>query len=208
MKDFDSLGGNDVLLEKVKSLAGESKVSVVQGRVVERTHRFEISPEYGSFVGGDSYLKTKSIGLNINYHINPRWSLGLNSAYYFNELSAEALNLINDTSVTGTGIIPAIDHPKSAVMASLAWYPIYGKVSWFGSATSQFDIYGLAGAGQVQLRSGATSTSQAGIGIGLWASQHLSVRAEVKYQNYRAQTFAGPQNMELTATSVQLGYLL
>ncbi|MBX9768540.1 MAG: hypothetical protein K2X47_14800, partial [Bdellovibrionales bacterium] len=73
LEDFDSLGGNDVLLERARSLNPTSTVSIVQERVVDRRMRFEISPEIGRTLGGDSYQTTHRFGGNLNFHITPKW---------------------------------------------------------------------------------------------------------------------------------------
>ncbi|MEI7973586.1 MAG: hypothetical protein WCH11_04380, partial [Bdellovibrio sp.] len=51
LQDFDSLGGNKVLLEKAQALNPEQNVYVVQDRIVSRKNRFEIAPEFHSVLG-------------------------------------------------------------------------------------------------------------------------------------------------------------
>lgn len=208
MEDFDKLGGNDVLMEKAKALEPERQVSVVQDRIVGRTKRFEFAPEFASVVGGDSYLDTNVWGLNAHFHINPHWSIGVKYNKMYNSMSPEGQNLIDDSSLLGKNIVPEIDYPKDQSLATLNFYPIYGKLNVFDKAIAHFDVYALAGYGQINLRSGNTSTYTAGGGVGLWLSQHLTSRLELRYQTYDSQRSNGTSKMEVTVASLQFGYLL
>ncbi len=208
MKDFDSLGGNDVLLEKAQALNPEAEIRVVQDRVVSRRNRFELAPEFLSVLGGDAYNKTTTLGLNLNYHITPQWSLGLKYGYSFNALRPEGEHLLTDTSVNGKGLIPDIDFPKQQAMFLVNWYPIYGKMNLYDLGVVHFDVYAIAGAGQVELKSGTTMSYTGGAGLGLWVSQHLSTRFELRYEGYTAKRYTGDVRMNTTVAGIQIGYML
>jgi outer membrane beta-barrel protein len=208
MEDFDSLGGNDVLLEKARALNPESRVRIVQDRVVDLRHRVELAPEYANILGGDAYNKTQLVSLNAYYHFTPRFSMGASYGFAFNDLRPEGEYLIQDKSIGGQGVIPQIDYPRSQYMALVSYAPIYGKMNLYDLGVAHFDIYALAGAGQVQLKSGDHPTYTAGGGVGFWISQHLSTRLEMRYQTYLAQRFNQDTRMNLTVASVQVGYLL
>jgi len=203
MEDFDSLGGNDVLLEKAQALNPETKIKIVQGRVVNRHSRHEFFPEYGHVIGGEAYLNTQYLGVNYNYHFNPHWSVGLKYANYMNELGSEGKNLIKKF-----GYIPEMDWPKQSYMGVVNYYPLYGKFSFFEQGIVHFDFYMLAGYGNIDLKSGGTDALTAGAGIGFWFSQHLTSRMEVRYMSYASQRFTGGTHMELTVASFSMGYLL
>ncbi|MCM2283032.1 MAG: outer membrane beta-barrel domain-containing protein [Bdellovibrionaceae bacterium] len=207
MKDFDSLGGNDVLLERARELNPEANIRIVQDRVVNRRWREELTMEYGNVLGGDAYLATQNLGANYHVHITPRWSVGVKYNYAFNRLRDEGKYLIQDTSATGKGVIPEMDHPKQSYMAVLNWYPIYGKMNLYDLGVVHFDVYALGGAGQVELKSGRTGTWTAGGGVGLWFSQHLTSRLEMRYQTYEANRYGGKRAMDLAVASFQMGFL-
>lgn len=208
MKDFDTLGGNDVLLEKAKALNPEAQIRIVQDRVVSRRRRVEISPEFSSVLGGDAYNMTSNLGLNAHYHFTPQWSVGLKYSYSFNQLRQEGEYLINDVSVSGKAQIPQIDFPKQQAQLVVNWYPIYGKMNLYDLGVVHFDIYALAGGGQIELKSGMTTSYTAGGGIGLWVSQHLSTRFELRYEGYTAKRYIGDTNMNTTVAGIQVGYML
>lgn len=204
LQDFDSLGGNDVLLEKARLLSPDQKVEIVQDRIVDRRLRFELAPEFGSTVGGDSYNNTNNFGLNAHFHINPYVSLGAKYTVHTNQLTNEARNLLNNK----TDIVPDLDWPLSQALALVNVYPIYGKMNMFNMGVVHFDLYGIVGGGVIELRRGQSTTYTGGIGLGLWISQHLTSRIELRYQGYEAQWLNGPVQMDTTVASVQFGYLL
>ncbi len=208
MKDFDTLGGNDVLLEKAKALNPEAQIRIVQDRVVSRRRRVELAPEFSSVLGGDAYNMTSNIGINAHYHFTPQWSVGLKYSYSFNQLRQEGEYLINDVSVSGKAQIPQIDFPKQQAQLVLNWYPIYGKMNLYDLGVVHFDVYALAGGGQIELKSGMTTSYTAGGGIGLWVSQHLSTRLELRYEGYTAKRYTGDTNMNTTVAGIQVGYML
>jgi outer membrane beta-barrel protein len=213
--DFDSLGGNTILLERAKALEPEKNISIVQARTVSRRHRVEIAPELSSTFGGDSYARTKSLGINLNYHFTPRISVGLKYNYSFNSLTREGEAMVDRAyddfqadPENPSSPYPEIDYVKDEALALVNWYPIYGKINLFEKSVVHFDVYALGGGGQVRLRSGATSTYTAGGGIGFWISQHFSTRLEMRYQNYTAKYLDGEKPLDLTVGSLQMGWLL
>lgn len=214
MQDFDSLGGNDVLLDKAQAIQPETRVQVVQDRIVDRRLRHEISPETGLVAGGFTYLDSNFVGLNYQFHITPRWSVGAKYSYYFNELSPEGEGLVNKYDEltagqnTDTAYVPELDWPLQSYMAVANWYPVYGKMNLHDLGILHFDVYFLGGYGQVQLKSRNTDTWTAGGGLGMWFSQYLSGRVEVRYQNYLAETFEDSKSLDLTVVSFNLGVML
>lgn len=213
--EFDSLGGNSILLEKAAALQPEFNKSVVQSRTVNRRHRVELNSLFGGVFGGDTYTRTHSMGLGMQYHFTPRWSVGVRFEKNFNRLTTEGQALVeraerdfkyNPTNPTAT--IPDLDYPLQTATANVNWYPIYGKFSWLEKNVVQFDVYGLLGAGQVVLKSSTTSIQEVGAGMAFWMNQSFSTRVEMKYQNYQALYVNGPQKLDLVAGSVQVGWLL
>jgi len=213
--DFDALGGNKTLLERAQALEPEMNVTIVQDRTVSRRNRVEIAPEFSGTYGGDTYNRTRSIGLNLHYHFTPRWSVGVKFNQNFNALTTEGEAMMRDSyedfknNPERPGIAyPDIDYPKSETMALVNWYPFYGKMNLLDKGILHFDMYMIGGYGQVQLASGPTTTYTGGGGIGLWFTQHFTSRFEMRYQNYKAQYLKGEKNMDLAIASVQMGWML
>jgi outer membrane beta-barrel protein len=213
--DFDSLGGNSIMLERARALEPEKNVRVVQTRTVDRRHRFEFAPEFTDVFGGETYIHTKTVGLNANYHITNRFSVGVKYGYAFNELSNEGQRQVraaNDEFAANpehpTQDYPHVNYVKDQVMALANWYPIYGKINLLDKKVIHFDVYALGGYGSVRLEKGTSPTYAAGGGIGFWFTPHLTTRLEMRYQNYSAKVDDRDRNQDLTVGSVQMGWLL
>lgn len=203
LKDFDSLGGNDVLMNRAQLLQPEKDVRVVQDRIVKRRWRHELSPTYANFVGGDAYLESQSLGLDYHLHINHQWSVGLSYFSVFNQLSKEGRYLIDADE-----LIPDVDQPESGYELIGNFSPIYGKINFLDMGVLQFDVYAIATVGNMTLKSGQKSTYSAGAGFGLWISQHLTSRFEIRQRYYEAQRISGATDISSTLVSLSFGYML
>lgn len=214
-KDFDSLGGNRILLERAKILEPETDAWVVQNRMVSRDRRFEISPEVSASFGGDTYVRTQNVGLNVHYHFNPRWSVGLKYNHSFNTLTPEGENLVNraiadiqNNPGRNSGEFPEIDYPRNETLGLINWYPVYGKMNLLDRGVAHFDLYVLAGYGQMQMDSGTSTTLTAGGGVGFWLNPKMSTRLEMRYQNYKSAYAGGEKTLDPAVASLQMGWML
>jgi outer membrane beta-barrel protein len=209
---IDSLGGNKELMKRAQALDPDNRKRIVQKRSVDRTWRMEFSGSYGLFSGGDPYLNTSAMGLNADVHINPNWSVGVRYYDHRNELSGEGKRIYDQAqqneSVSNNQVGRAFDYPDTSAMGVISFYPLYGKINMFDMGVTQFDIYLLAGYGQMQLASGSTPTWTGGGGVGLWFSQHIASRLEVRYQNYQDEIYSGARDQDVVVASFALGFLL
>jgi outer membrane beta-barrel protein len=203
LKDFDSLGGNDVLMDRAKALQPEKNVSIVQNRIVDQKWRNEFSAGYTNVVGGDSYLQTQMLSLDYHLHINPYWTVGVGYFSAFNQLSSEGRFLIDQQK-----LVPDIDQPDTGYEVLGNFAPIYGKLNMFNMGIVQFDVYALGSYGKIKLKSGETSTYTYGAGFGLWLSQYLTTRFEIKQRYYQAQRFGGATDINTTTVGLSFGYML
>jgi outer membrane immunogenic protein len=213
--DFDALGGNEILFEKAKDLQPEKTVSIVQNRTVQKKNRFELAPEFSGVFGGDTYSRTKSVGLNVNFHLNYNWSIGAKYNYSFNNLTPEGEAMIdqaladyNANPQSPSAEYPEINYQKSEALALVNWYPIYGKFSMFDASVVHFDFYLVGGYGQMQLSKSSSPTYTAGTGLGFWVSNNFTTRMEMRYQNYNSEYLGVTKKMDVAVASVQMGWLL
>jgi outer membrane beta-barrel protein len=211
-KDVDGLGGNDALMEMAEKLNPETKSRIVQDRIVDRHTRLEVGLSYGGAMGGTTYLQTQNVGASLDFHITPRWSIGGRYYAYQNKLTPEGQRAkdqaLADYASGNRASIVDIDSPINAQIAVVNWYPIYGKINFFDSAIAQFDVYLLAGGGQIELESGDSALMTAGAGFGLWMTKHLSARAEIRYQSYKDQIVTGSRDIASATATVGLGWIL
>lgn len=206
---LDQMGGNKELMKKAKAVDSENRFRIVQKRAVDRHMRLEVGMNYGFHAGGDSYINTQSIGANVDLHITPRWSFGARYFSHNNSLTSEGQEMWDKAETTGPGAATrAVDFPLNTTLGVISFYPLYGKINWFDTATTQFDMYLLAGGGQVELQSGASPTWTAGGGIGMWLTQHFASRLEVRYQGYQDQIYSGSRDQGIVVSTLSVGILL
>jgi outer membrane immunogenic protein len=211
-KDVDGLGGNDALMDMAQRLNPETRSRIVQDRIVDRNLRLEVGVTFGGIMGGTTYLQTSAKGVSADFHITPRWSIGARYYDYSNSLTPEGQRIKDAAKAADAVGAPKInvdiDSPYNAKLAVINWYPMYGKINFFDKAVAQFDIYLLAGGGQIELNSGETSLVTAGLGMGLWMTKHLSARAEIRYQGYQDQIVTGPRDIQSAVGTFGLGWIL
>lgn len=212
VEDIDTLGGNKELMDMAEKIKSTSRSRIVQERIVDRHHTLEFGLSYNNTFGGDSYLKTQGFGAAADYHITPRWSLGVRYYDFGNSLTPEGERIFQEARASyqagGRAHLVDIDYPLSASMAVINWYPIYGKTSFLDMGVTQFDIYILAGGGNISLSSGDTSLVTAGLGLGAWMSKHVTSRLEIRYQKYEDQIVTGNRSLDTVVGSFGLGWIL
>lgn len=208
-KELGSLGANKKLLKRARAVRARNKIRIVQKRAVDRKLRFEAHLGYGVMAGGDPYVDSSQLGVNFDFHITPRWSLGTRYSLYRNRLSSEGERIFSDAS-TNNPFRDVYDYADSSFLGTVSWYPLYGKVNMFDIKVVQFDIYALAGAGQIQLeRSGSQPMWTAGGGLGFWLNNHISSRFEIRYQAYEDTIGTNvSRDIEQTIFSFNIGVLL
>lgn len=214
-QDMDSFGGNEALYDKAKALNPEVSTTVIQNRFIDRTYRFEISPEIGGVFGGDSYNRSQNVGLNAYFHLSPNWSIGAKYNYFMNKLTPEGESMIERASQAAVDnpsapqyLYPQVIYPKTETMAMVNWYPIVGKLSFGKWGVAHFDTYFLAGYGTIQLSNGSSTSTAVGAGLGFWMNSHLTTRLEYRTQNYTAKYYDEDRNMSTGVASVQMGWML
>lgn len=189
-QEVKNLGGNENLLKLSKEISPDKKIRVVQKRLVPRENRIELGLRYGQKFGGDSYLQTQSYQFNFEYHINPRWSAGLIYSDYGSQLSPEGSRVFKEAISAfnaggGLSSFPNIDAPQNSLLAQVQFYPIYGKINFLDKNIIQFDMSLILGGGQITLASGNSSLLSTGLGFGIWISNRVSTRLEVRYESYQ-----------------------
>lgn len=205
--DLNSLGVNKDIVRKARKINPDNNVKIVQKRAVDREWRVEGSMGYGLLAGGNPYVDSQQLEGSLEVHITPRWSVGGRYYAFSNELSKEGKRVYE----SATTVAPDVrDFPKDAYLASVSFYPIYGKVNLFNLNVTQFDLYLSAGYGQIQLgRSGSTDLLSFGGGVGFWFTNWLTSRFEIRYQTYE-DTIGDNQSRRLDQTvfSAKIGFLL
>lgn len=190
-KEFQTLGDNQVVIDRVQKLDSQQKIRVVQNRMMDRNNRLELALNFGALSGGDSYVQTKNLGAMLQYHISPKWSVGLTYEKDYNNLNAEGSSRYDaafqcqKTDPACATRFPAVDFPIDNRLLSVTFYPIYGKLNLFDSGIAQFDLYTTLAYGQKTLNSGISNVLAASIGAGVWLNSFLTARLEGRYESYK-----------------------
>ncbi len=212
-KEFQTLGDNKDVIERVKKMDSQQKVRVVQNRLVSRTNRIELAFDYGALFGADTYVKTSNLGAQLQYHLTPSWSFGVEYHKSYNNLSSEGqrqYDLAYSCQQQGTcrPTFAGVDFPLETKMATVSFYPIYGKMNLFDSGIAQFDIYTLLGFGKKTLNSGETDVLAAGLGMGVWINNYVTTRLEVRYESYKDLLNLKERNQNAVTAIASVGLLI
>ncbi len=189
--EFETLGDNKEVIERVQKLDSRQKVRVVQNRMMDRNNRLEAALNLGLLSGGDSYVQTKSLGGMLQYHLTPRWSFGVSYEKNYNTLTSEGARRYDtayacqQADAACPERYPSVDFPLDTKMVSVSFYPIYGKLNLFDSGIAQFDLFTTFGYGQKTMNSGVSNVLSASLGVGLWLNSFLTARLEGRYENYK-----------------------
>lgn len=211
---LNTLGDQSQVMQKARPSIPANTYRVVQKRVIERDFRSELGISVGTVAsGGDSYYETSNLGLQYDFHLNTRFSLGLRYQMNFNKLTPEGKRVYDRAEQMAAAnnnnyVVPDLDQPLSTALATISFYPVYGKVSWFESTVSYFDFYVMAGGGQTQLKNGSSPLLTGGLGMGMWWNQYLTSRFEARYQTYEDQIFTGKRRIEGAVATFTMGLLL
>lgn len=212
--DMDALGGNKELINRAKAIDPKNRIRIVQNRAVDRNMRLELGINYGINEGGDPYVDTNNLGASLDFHLTPRWSVGARYYNSSNSLSSEGKRVMAEADAARASNNndkqrPGIDYVSDTWLGVINWYPMYGKLNFLDVGVSQFDMYVLAGGGQVSLSTGTAPTYTAGGGLGVWINQHFSTRLEARYQGYQdSGRGADKRDINLTVLSASIGFLL
>jgi outer membrane beta-barrel protein len=212
-KYFDSLGSNKALLKRARMLDPENRVRIVQNRYVPRDLRLELGLNYGIVSGGDTYINTHNVGASLDFHINPHWSLGVRYYQSNNELTPQGQGVFEEEQKRRNqrlegGNIFDVDYPLTTVLGVINWYPLYGKLNLFDQGISQFDVYLVAGGGQVVTENTSSPAYTFGGGLSIWISKHFSTRLEVRYQKHQDEVYDGARDIQSTIFTGSIGWIL
>jgi outer membrane immunogenic protein len=213
--EFSSLGDNQEVVDRVKRLDTQQRVRVVQNRLVNRNNRIELGAYYGMVNGGDSYVQTQNVGAALQYHLTPRWSFGIEYQKSYNSLTSEGTRIYDKAYEAQKNLDPnspqqfvAVDFPLETKLATVSFYPIYGKLNLFDSSIAQFDLYTLLGGGQKTLSSGNTSVMVAGLGAGIWINNYVTARLEARYEKYKDMLDTENRDQNSVTALASLGIMI
>lgn len=162
-----SLFAEDVLQDQLKTYDRDD-IHSIHKKLFTKRGRHELSLGAGGIVNNDGY---GLVTLGYTYH-------------FFENLAAEAAS---GGYAFQTG---GLNNKLLFYQGSLAFSPLYGKMSFFTWAVLNFDIYLIGGAGVVKysgLRSGNSFMGNIGIGERIFINEYLSARIEYRDLIYKEE---------------------
>lgn len=212
-RDMDSLGSNREIMKRARAYRGDNEIIAVQKRQVDRNGRIELGVNYGmSAIGGDTYVSTSMLSGQADYHFNPRWSVGARYSTYFNSLNSrgqQAMDTYQAQVAAGKSATrPDLAWPKDSWLGVFNFYPMYGKLDILDHSVTQFDVFILAGAGQINMPTSSSTLLTAGGGVGVWWAQHFSTRLELRWQGYNDRVYGETRNQNEMIAAITLGIFL
>ena len=212
-RDMDSLGSNREITKRARGYRADNEIIAVQKRQVDRNYRIELGVNYGmSAGGGDAYVNTTMLGGQVDFHFTPRWSVGARYTSYFNSLNSRGQQVMDNyqaqVAAKQNASRPDISWPKDSWLGVIDFYPIYGKLDILDHSVTQFDVFLLAGAGQINLPTGSSALMTAGGGVGVWWAQHLSTRLELRWQGYSDKVYGETRSQNEMIAGITLGIFL
>lgn len=148
----------------------------VQERLFQKARRHELSV-LGGVYAADLLSSSYLAGAAYTYHITE--DLGLEASFGYSRAKSELVRILEDS--LGTDLVEE-DVPVYLYQGHLLWTLAYGKLRWFGSRISRFDVNLALGGGVTDNRSARGITGSAGLGLKFYPTRYLAVRVDLRDQ--------------------------
>ena len=160
----------------------------IRNRLLLRGGRFELSPALG-FTLNDAFQRNVLFGLQLGYHLNDDWGLGITAlgglaldSNLAERIQSERPEKVKQGAFSSVGVLGTFE---------ATYTPIIGKFALFGRHVLNYDLHVLAGAGATLLKGsadleGATPTAVLGAGLRTFVSGGFAVNLQVRDYIYSA----------------------
>lgn len=148
----------------------------VRPRLFQKALRHELSVMGGVY---SADLLSSSYLLQGAYTFHITEELGLEASFAYTRADSEIVRIIeNDRGVT----LLREDAPVYIYQAHVLWSLAYGKVRWFGSGISRFDLHIALGGGITDNQTARGLTFSAGLGFKFYLTEWFALRFDVRDQ--------------------------
>ncbi len=169
--------------------------TAIRNRLLLRGGRFQAAPVLG-FTLNDAFRQTALYGVQLSYHLDDDWALGLTgfgAVAWDTDLAERVANERPEKTKKGS-------FADLSYMASLdlTYTPIIGKFVLFGRQAFQYDMHGVLGLGVAQLVGDSQTETSAfspvlGIGARVFLNSWMSVNLEFRDYIYSAALNSVPK---------------
>lgn len=192
-----ALNANAVTIEfPEEELARESVLPIfdnavaVKSRLVPTAKRFEFGIG-GGFTMNEPFFNGTRFGGHAAYHITETHAILVQGQVYSDGLGDNGTSLAN-TNLNNAGTFLRLDYApqaKSHFMVNYQISPYYGKMSLFKDRVSNLSLYGLVGAGVIDIGGETTPAFNVGIGQKFYFSDRWGLRADLGLMAYQGVNY-------------------
>ena len=148
----------------------------VQERVFQKALRHELSA-FGGGYAADLTSSSYLVGGAYTFHLSE--DLALEASFGYTRSRSELVRIVETR--LGTDLIRE-DTPVFLYGGHLLWTLAYGKLRWFHSRISRFDLYLALGGGITDNRSARGLTFSAGLGLKFYPTTWFALRVDLRDQ--------------------------
>lgn len=159
-----------------EELVGGRHYRGVQDRLFTKALRHELSA-MGGWYAGDLYSGAPVYGGAYTFHFSE--DLGLEASYLRTHRRSDLIDAFQKSNVVPRQLVVS-ESPMNLYFGHLVWSLAYGKIRWFGSGISRFDLYLAAGAGITDDGTGRGLTGSGGLGFQIYLTKWLGFRVDVR----------------------------
>jgi len=179
----------------------DERIKPVSGRMFSKDGRHELSPTLGMSIG-DAFFSKYLVGLRYAYHLDEKWSVGLNGMYAAASTPSGAVTRCDSSGQncelpTKDDLVRTPGDMGFVGSVDVSWAPLYGKVSLLAQKVLHFDTYGVIGAGLVESKIAPVGSSTVesqmqpalhlGIGQRYFISKNATLRFEIRDVLYQLE---------------------
>ncbi len=146
----------------------------LQERLFLKAGRHELSLQ-GGLYAADLLSSSYVVGGAYTYHVSE--SLGLEASVGYSHAKSELVQIIEQER--GVNIL-RLNSPIWIYQGNVLWSIAYGKMRWFGSSISRFDLYLALGAGITDNQSAENVTFSGGVGMKFYMNPWLAWRVDIR----------------------------
>jgi outer membrane beta-barrel protein len=170
----------------------------VQKRLFQKAGRHELSA-VGGLYAADLLSSSYLVGGAYTFHFSE--DLGLEASFGYTRADSRLVRIVqNDTSFTAL----RISTPVYIYEGHLLWSIAYGKLRWFDSGISRFDLHLAFGGGVTDNQTAQGLTGSFGIGMKLFFGEWFALRIDVRDQILQQELLGHSQIVNNLAATLGL----
>lgn len=159
----------------------EGGTTAVKSRRVNTKGRMEAGLAAG-FIFNEPFFNPLIYGLRLGYHFNEFSSVQVSGFLKQDEVSSDAKEIDSDPA-TRIGF-QGVPVPKYLLMVDYQLTPYYGKISLTKDTVLNMNLFGVLGAGAIDVGGEVTWIANLGFGQNLYFTPRMAFRADLRFLFY------------------------